>query len=104
MSRVQKRQLLAYLHFRNREMSVGALLLFNWRIFALTALLGFGTVLVMFLVVSPFWAWLFAAAYGAIFLRDVGLCIRWWRVWPMTRDLLDWTRVEHLAREHGLAA
>ena len=54
MNRVQKRQLVAYMHFRNKEMTVANLILFNWRTFAMTSLLGAFTVGGMLLVSSPF--------------------------------------------------
>ena len=103
MNRAQKRQLTAYLHFRDKEMSIPSLIIFNWHVFALTLLAGSVTVVAVLLIGSPFLAWIFTAAYSAIFLRDLGQCIRWARIWPMTRGLLDWTRVEQLAKENGLA-
>ena len=104
MNRIQKRQLVAYLHFRDKEMTVANLILFNWRIFAMTSLIGALTVVGMLLLSTQFFAWIVSAVYAAVILRDLGQCIRWWRVWPMTKEVLDWQSIERLAKENGLAA
>jgi hypothetical protein len=104
MNRAQKRQLQAYIHFRDKRMSLPALIQFNWRIFSLVAAAGVGSVGSMLYFHAIFQAWVLAAAYGAIMLRDIGQCIRWSRTWPMTNELLDWAKVERLALENNLGA
>ena len=104
MNRVQKRQLQAYLHFRNKRMTLLDLIRFNWRIFLLITGLGTISVIVMLYLDQPFWAWIFGVAYGAIILRDIGHCIRWWRTWPMINEILDWDKIEILASDIGIAA
>ena len=104
MNRAQKRQLQAYLHFRNKRMSVLALIRFNWRIFLLMVALGVISAEYMLWLQQPFFAWLYGFACSAVVLRDIGQCIRWSRTWPMTKELLDWSKVEQLALKSGLAA
>ncbi|KRG63833.1 hypothetical protein ABB27_17305 [Stenotrophomonas terrae] len=104
MNRTQKRQLQAYLHFRDKPMSVLGLILFNWRIFLLLIVAGAATVGVMLYFHSTFQAWLFGVAYGSFLLRDLGHYIRWSRTWPLTSQLLDWPKVERMASENRLAA
>jgi hypothetical protein len=104
MNRIQRRQLQAYLHFRNKPMSVLSIIRFNWRVFLLIVAAGAASVGLMLYLDSPFYAWLFTAAYGAALLRDLGRCIQWSRTWPMTNRLLDWSKVEQLASENGLTA
>ena len=104
MNRTQKRQLQAYLHFRNKPMSVLAIVCFNWRVFLLIVSAGIASVGYMLYLRSTFYAWLFTAFYGAALLRDLGRCIQWSRTWPMTHELLNWSKVERLAAENRLAA
>ena len=104
MNRAQRRQLQAYMHFRDKRMSVLALIRFNWRIFSILAVAGAGSVESMLYFHAIFHAWVLAAAYGAIILRDIGQFVRWTRTWPMTRELLDWSKVEQLALENNLGA
>jgi hypothetical protein len=102
MTRTERRQLQAYLHFRDRPMSVLALVRFNWRIFALVVAMGLASVAVTLAAGVPFMAWILGVAYGTIALRDIGQCLRSSRTWSMTRELLDWPKVERLALENGL--
>lgn len=104
MNRVQKRQLRAYLHFRDRSMSVIALICFNWRIHVIIAAAGASTVGAMLFFGNVFLACIFGAAYGAMMLRGIGHYIRWSCTWPMSRELIDWAKAERLAVETGLIA
>jgi hypothetical protein len=102
MNRVQKRQLHAFLHFRHRTMSVPALVAFNWRIFLLLFVAGGATVGACLYYGMEAQAGLFAVAYGALVLRDLAHLRRASRVWPMTREILDWSKVERMAAEIGI--
>jgi len=99
MTRAQRRQLIACLYFRDRTMSVVALMLFNWRGFAIFLVLGGATVAAALLVGSHLMAWVFGAAYAGMILRDIGHCVRVARAWPLSKQLLDWPRIEEMARE-----
>jgi hypothetical protein len=69
MTRAQRRQLIACLYFRDRRMSVAALMLFNWRGFAIFLVLSGATVAAALLVGSHLMAWVFGAAYAGMILR-----------------------------------
>ena len=103
MNRVQKRQLQAYLHFRAKRMSVLALFRFNWRMLLILVIAGAATVGYMLYNDDHFLASVFAAAYFAVLVRDFGQCLRWSRTWEMNRQLLDWSKIERLASENGVA-
>lgn len=83
-------------------MSVPSLIRFNWPVFLWMALAGAGTVGIMLRLDNVFLAWVFGVAYGAIVLRDLGQCLRWSLTWPMTKELIDWAKVERLAAENGI--
>ena len=102
MTRAQRRQLIACLYFRDRTMSVAALMRFNWRGFAIFLVLGGATVAAALLVGSHLMAWVFGAAYAGMILRDIGHCVRVARAWPLSKQLLDWPRIEEMAREIGV--
>ena len=102
MTRAQRRQLIACLYFRDRTMSVVALMRFNWRGFAIFLALGSATVAAALLVGSHLMAWVFGAAYAGMILRDIGHCVRVARAWPLSKQLLDWPRIEEMAREIGV--
>jgi hypothetical protein len=103
MNRAQKRQLQAYMHFHHRPMSVLALIRFNWRVLLLAGMAGLTTVGLMLFFNDVFFASVFGAAYAGILGRDLGQFIRWSRTWEMTRELLDWSKLERLASESGVA-
>ena len=85
-------------------MSVLGLIRFNWRIFLAIIVMAVASVGAMLYYREEFHAWLLGVAFGAVLLRDLGQCIKWSRTWPLTSELLDWSKVERMASENGLAA
>ena len=102
MNRAQKRQLQTWLYFRDRRMTVFALIRFNWRVLLLVVMAGLSTVAFMLYCGDVLSAELFAAVYIGVLLRDLGQFIRWSRTWVMSRELMDWPEVERLASENGI--
>ena len=102
MNRAQKRQLHAYLHFRDKRMTVFALIRFNWRVLLLVVMAGLSTVAFMLYCGDVLSAELFAAVYIGVLLRDLGQFIRWSRTWVMSRELMDWPKVERIASENRI--
>ncbi|AHX16414.1 hypothetical protein CH75_17435 [Dyella jiangningensis] len=98
MNRTQKRQLELYVHFRDRDMSVLALFLFNWRLYVFILVIGGLSVAAMIHLRSPLFAWAFALGYLLIVLRDTGGFLRTSRAWPMVREVLDWSKVDELSK------
>lgn len=98
MNRMQHRQLQLYLHFRNRDVSVSAMFHFNWRIYTVILATAVLTMSAMLYVGLPTGAELIGAAYVVLVLRDVGYFRRMKRTWPLTRELLDWPKVERMAK------
>ena len=104
MNRAQKRQLQAYLQFRGKPMSVFALVCFNRRMLINVTAIAAAAIGLMIYLANPFMVWLFVSAYVAIVLRDLGYFLKWSLAWPFTSELLDWSKVEQLASENGIAA
>lgn len=102
MTRASKRQLQFWLHFRHRPMTVAALVRFNWRPLLLVYGIGGTMVAASAACGFAFGVWLYSAMLLAVMARDFGNLLRWSRVWPMTKELLDWGTIERLARENGL--
>ena len=85
-------------------MSVLGLIRFNWHIFLIVIAVGAATVGAMLYFQQESYAWLFGVAYTTILLRDLGQFHRWSQTWPLTRELIDWAKVERLASDNRLAA
>lgn len=99
MNRIQQRQLALYHHFRDRRMTIIALVRFNWRLHAMLLISGIATVWAMAVLATPFFAWMFAAANVAVVVRDLGHYRRSSRAWPMIRNVLDWQKIAELSRD-----
>ena len=84
-------------------MSVFALVQFNWQMLLLVTAIGVAAIGLMIYLEYPFMAWLFGSAYVAIVLRDLGYFLKWSLAWPFTRELLDWSKIERIASENGIA-
>ena len=99
MNRAQRGQFRLYMHFRHRNVSVSAMFLYNWRIYVVILATALGSVGAMLYLGQSFWVQLLAVAYAAIFLRDAGLFRKMKRTWPLTREPLDWSKVEQKVTE-----
>lgn len=84
-------------------MTVAALVRFNWRPLLLVYGIGGAVVAASAACGFAFGVWLYSAVLLSAMARDVGYFLRWGRVWPMTREVLDWDTIERLARENGLS-
>ncbi len=73
--------------------------LYNWRIYVVILAAAIGSVGAMLYLGQCFWAGLLAVAYVSIFLRDAGQFLKMRRTWPLTRELLDWSKVEQKMAE-----
>lgn len=98
MNRAQKRQLMFYTYFRDREMSVFSLFFFNWRLYAFLLVMCAISVAAMLYLRVPLYAWAFGLTYLVIVLRDAGAFRRSCRTWPLVREVLDWSKVDQLAQ------
>ena len=103
MNRIQQRQLALYNHFRDRRMTIAALIRFNWRLHAVLLILGIATIWAMAVLAAPFFAWIFAAANVAVIVRDLGYYRRSSRTWPMVREVLDWQKIAALSHDTNMA-
>jgi uncharacterized membrane protein YccF (DUF307 family) len=95
MNRQKQRQLIAfYLSYKDQNPTFPSLIRFNLRGYFL--LLFLATILITI-------EWLFAGWIAGLFFisfvlgafcRDVGLHRRTCRMWPLTREIVDWQKVE----------
>ncbi|MGN6153753.1 MAG: hypothetical protein ACTHOH_17370 [Lysobacteraceae bacterium] len=83
-------------------MTVASLVRYNWRPLLVVNGIGGAMVAVSAACGFRFGVWLYSAMLLAVMARDVGNLLRWSRVWPMTRELLDWDGIERLARANGI--
>lgn len=96
MTRLQLRQLQAYLKHRERPMTVAGLFWMNRRIYLLLVIL-FGFAAGLFYSVGGWWlAGYVLVALACTLLRDLGYYRRSARIWPVVRDVLDWQKIEGL--------
>lgn len=96
---VQQRNLRVYLQFRDRPMTVSGLFWANRRIYLLlTLFFGLATAL-FYRALGGIAAGFVLTAYATLILRDIGHNRRSVQVWPMVREVLDWSKVEQLAAQ-----
>lgn len=86
--------------FRATPPTVGRYLRINWWLPLLQLAAGGATVAIASWAGLTALAWACGGAFAAMMLRDVG----WYRqnvlAWPLTREILDWDRVDALLAEH----
>jgi hypothetical protein len=104
LTRVQRRQIAAYLHFRGKPMSILGLFWFNRRIHATLLLVGVLSALVAYWLNDFFLLMFVAVAYPTIFLRDAGHYWRSKRVWPVVQEVLAWDKLQQLATGVNIVA
>jgi hypothetical protein len=96
MTRIQRRNLQLYLHFRGTKMTIPRLIRYNARMYMLTILIfaiagGF-----FYAVAGGLGASFAGVALIVLFLRDIGWYRRSIAIWPLLQQILDWRKVEEL--------
>jgi len=104
LTRIQRRQIALYLHFRDKPISILGLFWFNRRTYAILLTAALLSGLVAYWFNDVFLLIVVAVAYGTMLLRDVGYYWRSRRVWPVVREVLAWDKVQQLASQTGIAA
>ena len=104
LTRIQRRQIALYLHFKNRPVTIGQLFWFSRRTYAILLTTAALSALVAFELDDYFLLVIVAVAYGTMLLRDVGYYWRSRRVWPVVREVLAWDKLQQLASEAGISA
>jgi|GEM_PF-1871853 len=95
----QRLNLRVYLHFRDRPMTISGLFWASRRTYLLLTLF-FGLAAALFYwLLGEIAAGFMLTAYAVLILRDIGHCRRSVQVWPMVREVLDWSKVEQLAAQ-----
>jgi hypothetical protein len=96
MTRLQLRHLQVYLKYRERPMTITGLLWTNRRIYLLMSVL-FGAIAWIFYLLGGWWlaGYVIVALVCAV-ARDIGYYRRSARIWPVTKDVLDWPKIEGL--------
>ena len=96
LTKVQRRNLELYAHYRSTTPSV-------WRLFRLNLrrYLVFGALLILLYALGPvggtdFLAWLASGMLLGLLLRDLATFRRFVHIWPALEAVLDWERVERL--------
>jgi hypothetical protein len=104
LNRMQRRQIAWLLYFKDKPVTIGRLVWYNRRIYAI---LGAVAVLTMAL---EYWAFgcigaaFVAVAFGAMFLRDIGFYRRSKNTWPIFREVIDWEKLQQLGKQSGVEA
>jgi hypothetical protein len=99
LTRLQYKGLKIYRGYETAGFTVGQLLRRCWKQWLLIAAFG----LFSFFFLVPAWpalGWLYVGLCGGAFLRDVGYYQVAFRMWPVTRQILDWKRVSDLIESH----
>ena len=96
MTRLQRRNLQLYLHFRERPMTVFALLWSNRRIYFLLLLVFGGMGAFVYSMFGASGAAYLAVAFVITVARDIGFYRRSAGIWPVLQQVLDWNKIEQL--------
>jgi hypothetical protein len=104
LTRIQRRQIALYLHFRNEPISILGLFWFSRRTYSILLIAALLSALLAYWLDDFYLLILVAVAYGTMLLRDVGYYWRSKRVWPVVREVLAWDKVQQLASEAGIGA
>lgn len=94
MTRLQRRNLQVYLHFRERRMTILALLWANRRIYAIMLLCFGGLAAFAYSAFGTTGAAFVAVAFFSTFVRDIGFYRRSAAIWPVLQQVLDWNKIE----------
>ena len=94
MIRAQRRQIEAYLYFKDRDMSVAALVKFNWRLYLLVIPVAIASVVSLHFLGKDVYAWDVGVAYIAFIVRDLAYYKKSASVWPMLRQVIDWGKLQ----------
>jgi hypothetical protein len=97
MNRLQRHQLELLRQFQHKDMSILSLLWFNRRIYLILVAIAVASVVAMNFLVGSYAAGLVAVAYATMLLRDLGHFRRSAVIWPLTRELVDWSKVSEQA-------
>ena len=97
MNPLQHRSLQLYLYFRERPMTVAALLWANRRVYLIMGLFFGGLGSFVYSQFGSEGAVLVAVAFVTVVLRDIGYWRRSVKIWPVLKQVLDWNKVEQLA-------
>ncbi len=99
LTRLQYKALKIYRRYDTDGFTVGQVLRNCWRQWLLLAAGGaFG-----YFFVVPAWpavGWLYLGLCVGAVLRDIGYYQVAFRIWPVTRQILDWKRVSELIESH----
>jgi len=104
LNRVQRRQIAWLMHFKDRPVSIGGLIWFNRRTYAI--------LLALALVAGALEYWAFgclgaafvAVAFAALFMRDIGFYRRSKSTWPVLREVIAWEKVQQFGQQSGIEA
>lgn len=95
----QYKALKIYQRYHTSGLTVGQVLRVCWRQWALLA----GCAFVAYFLLtpsSPSLGCLAVGLFGGAILRDVGYYRVSFRMWPVNREIYDWTRVSELIESH----
>ena len=99
LTRLQYKALKIYRRYDTDGLTVGQVLRNCWRQWLLLAAGGaFGYFFVV--PACPAVGWLYLGLCVGAVLRDVGYYQVAFRIWPVTRQILDWKRVSELIESH----
>ena len=99
LNRMQRRQIAWLLHFKDRPVSIAALIWFNRRIYAILLIVALLTTAFEYWAFGSIGAAFVAVAFGVLFLRDVGYYRRSKNTWPVLREVIAWEKVQQLGQQ-----
>ena len=99
LTRLQYKALKIYRRYDTDGFTVGQVLRICWKQWLLMAALGLFSY--FFLVPGfPALGWLYVGICGGAFFRDFGYYQVAFRMWPVTKQILDWKQVSELIESH----
>jgi hypothetical protein len=104
LNRIQRRQLTWLRHFKERPVSVSAMIWFNRRTYAILFVVALLTGVFEYWAFGSIGAAFVAVAFGTLFLRDVGFYRRSKVSWPVLREVIAWDKVEQLGQQSKVEA
>ena len=99
LTRLQYKALKVYRRYDTDGFTVGQVFRLCWKQWLLMATVALFSY--FFLVPAlPALGWLFVGIYAGTLLRDFGYYQVASRMWPVTKEILDWKRVSELIESH----
>ena len=93
-----------YLHYKDKKLTMGAMWIFNAKLYFWMLLVFISIILLYYLLVGIEAASIVAAALVGVLLRDIGTFRKSVRNWPLLNEIIDWDKAAALMEKNQAAA